>query len=186
MNEGRAHMRLKSLYQPIFEAVNDGYAEYRDSPLVPIHTARTVASAINDSVFAALVNKVSELKPVFDKKINMRFLRVEGRPPILLWVKKTDPGRKSRNFLTPHAMQMDSGNYELFPSAMTITLGIRVSQDRMSISRVTLTPPCVAKKEPEWWIDIIAPANVGRLRVVGAPVSSVQVIRSSQQRQLGT
>lgn len=186
LTEGKAHARLKWLYQPVFDAANEGFAEYRDSPLVPIHRATTVANNINDSVFAALVNKVDGLKPVFDKRKNMRFLRIEGRPPILLWVKKTDPGRKSHNFLTPHALQMDSGNYELFPSAMIITLGIRVSQDGMSISRVTLTPPCVAKKEPEWWIDIVAPANVKTLRVVGGQKPSVRVSRSSQQRQLGT
>src|SRR4029077_10701447 len=154
LTEVKAHKRLRPLYQSIFDAVNQGYAEYRDSPLVPIHRATTIANNINDSVFAAIVNQVDSLSPVFDKRKNMRFLRLDGRPPILLWLKKIDAGRRSRNLLTPHALHMESGNYELFPSSILLTLGIRLNPDGMSISRVTLTPPCVAKKKPDWWIDI--------------------------------
>jgi hypothetical protein len=185
MAEGEAYERLSSLYQPIFEAANEGFAEYRDSPQVPIHRATTFANNVNDSVFAALVNKVG-LKPVFDKPKSMRFLRVEGRPPILLWLKKTDLLRKSRSFLTRHAIDMDSGNYELFPSSVVLTLGIHTSQDQMSIARISFTPPCVAKKKPDWWIDILAPINRRTLMAIGAKGPVVQVIRSSQQRELGT
>jgi hypothetical protein len=81
---------------------------------------------------------------------------------------------------------MESGNYELFPNTILLTLGIRVNPDGMSISRVTLTPPCVAKKKPDWWIDILAPANVRTFRAVSAMAPSVQVLRSSHQRGLGT
>jgi hypothetical protein len=79
---------------------------------------------------------------------------------------------------------MDSGNYEIFPSAMIVTLGYRIHREHLGIVRVTFTPPCVVKAKPEWWIDLLAPRNVTALNIAGRS-TAVRVVRSSHQRTLG-
>ena len=53
LTEAKANCRLKSLYQDIFEAANEGYVQYRDSEHVGVHRPTTTANSVTDLVFAA-------------------------------------------------------------------------------------------------------------------------------------
>jgi hypothetical protein len=143
---------------------------------------------MNDLFFAELINVfdgVDAMRPVFDKPNNVRFWRVDGRPPILLWLKKTDPGHRSSNISTPHSDRLlESGQTEMLPNAAVLMLGYQVSDDRMGVKRISITPPCGRRSHPAWWIDVTLPNVVAMNREIGSNLARVTIRRSSHQRRL--
>jgi hypothetical protein len=132
-----------------------------------------------------LVNNLDGVTPVVDHKSNLRFLKLEGRTAIHLWLKKANSGRQSSNFATPHAADFLSGQLVLYPNATMLMLGYLLSEDKLGVQKVSITPPCGRASKPEWWIDISVPTNViGMPRPVGFNHTHITVSRSSQQRRL--
>lgn len=191
VSEFSAHGSLKRYYQRLCESAQEGYRRYLDSPEVAIHGKRSMASNINDSICAQLVNQFDGLaEPVFDKKRNIRFLKFGRRRPILLWLKKMSLSRQysrvqtSIEDKTDHAERLAQGQSEIYPSAQILTLGYTPTRDGRTVGRVSITPPCRRGAKPDWWIDLVM------LPVVGKPVAAngvdfrMEIKRSSHQRDL--
>ncbi len=190
MKEQQAHLRLRYCYQRFFESADRGAKKYNDSANIAVHRATTAANEVNDLIFAELINTfdgVDEVIPVFDRKKNLRFLKIDGRPPIHLWLKATNRGRVSSNYPTPHYSDLvKSGQIQMFPNAVILTLGFLRSNDCTGVARVSITPPCGRGSKPQWWIDIAMSRNVvGMPGATGSSSVGVVIRRSSQQRKLG-
>jgi hypothetical protein len=190
INEHKAHARLKDCYQKLFESADQGARKYETSTNIGVHRATTAANEINDLIFAELINNfdgVQGITPVFDKRKNLRFLKIDGRPPIHLWVKKTTRGHASSNYPTRHNGDLlKKRQIQLFPNATILTLGYLRSSDHKGVSRISITPPCGRGSRPEWWIDIVMPYNVvGMPGLVGPNSVRIVVRRSSDQKTLG-
>jgi hypothetical protein len=189
MEEQRAHLALRSLYQRLYAASSRGVSKYGNDETAVVDRPTTTANRMNDLIFAELINEFDGargIEPVFDKRKNLRFLKVDGRPPIHLWLKLTDPGHRSSNFPTTHSDDfLKTGQLLLYPNAVTLMLGYLPLADRSGVRRVSITPPCGRGSRPLWWIDITAPPNVVGMPSV-ARSSSVRIVvtRSSQQRDL--
>jgi hypothetical protein len=145
-----------------------------------------MANDLNDLWFSELVNgfdQIDGIAPVFDLRRNLRFIKIPGRIPIHLWVKKTDIGYHSSNVQTEHARRLlESGQTEMFPSAVILTLGYLLNADRTGINRVSITPPFSGKLKPEWAIDLRLLPNVRGMAVVGSESVEVKITRFSQRR----
>ena len=185
-----ANKRLSAYFKTICETARDAHAKYLKSPHAVIHRPTTKANDFNDLWFAELVNaldQVDGIVPVFDRRKNLRFIRIPGRIPIHLWLKKIDNTYHSSNLQTRNARRLESGlQLEMFASAFILTLGYLINRDGTGIDRVSITPPCGKRKlKPEWAIDLTLSKNVANISVV-AP-SSVQVkITKFEQRKLGS
>ena len=189
ISESSAHVALRRWYQIICGEIRAGYQHQLDSPDAPINAARSAANNVNDYIFARLLNRLEGVEPVFDKRRNMRFLKIGRRRPILLWVKEMSLGRQysrvktSIEDRTEHAERLAVGQTELYPTAQILALGYTPTRDGRTVARVSVTPTCRRGAKPDWWIDLVM------LPVVGRPVADtkefrVEVKRSSQQHNL--
>jgi hypothetical protein len=77
---------------------------------------------------------------------------------------------------------LESGQTEMFPSAVILTLGYLLNADRTGINRVSITPPFSGKLKPEWAIDLRLLPNVRGMAVVGSESVEVKITRFSQRR----
>jgi hypothetical protein len=71
ISESQANAALRPYYQTVFEAVQDGYTEYMQSDYVAIHCPRSIATNLNDHIWAQLVNRfdgVDGVFPAFDRE----------------------------------------------------------------------------------------------------------------------
>jgi hypothetical protein len=194
ISEASAHVSLKRSYQTICESANEGYKQYLNSPDVAIHAPRTMATNINDHIWAQLVNRLDGVaEPIFDRRRSLRFLKFGRRRPILLWVKKLNPARQyskvqtANEHKTSHASMLDEGQTELLPSAQILTVGYLLSHDRRSISRVSITPPSKRGRYPDWWIDLAMLSVVGKLEEINSSANfRIEIRRSSHQRKLAS
>ena len=190
MEEQRAHLALRSLYQRFYAASARGVSKYGKDKSAAVDRPTTTANRMNDLIFAELINEFDGLRgvePVFDKRRNLRFLKIDGLPPIHLWLKLTDPGHRSSNFPTKHSDDfLKSGQLLMFANAVTLMLGYLPLVERNGVRRVSITPPCGRGSKPLWWIDITAPPNVVGMPTL-AEASSLRIVvkRSSQQSKFG-
>lgn len=145
-----------------------------------------MANDMNDLWFAEMINALDQIDgivPIFDRRRNLRFIKIPGRIPIHLWLKKTDRGYHTTNFPTKHAQGLEAGQSEMFPSAVILTLGYLLKIDASGIARISITPPCGRKQKPEWAIDL-ALRSVTRagMSVVGDSSVEVKITRFRQRR----
>ena len=175
VTDNQANLLLRPYYQILYEAAESGFKEYTESPHAAIHCARSAATNINDHIWAQLINRLDGTKgitPLWDRRKGLRFIKVECRRPLLLWIKRVDRNRRHSIYPTAHASQMlESGQAELFPRAEILVLGYTIKQDGLGILRVSINPPCSKKTHPDWWIDIV-------------PVTRIKVARAGGQLQI--
>lgn len=189
MNEQQADLRLRRYYQRVCVAASKGVMKYSKDSDAVVDRPTTTANRMNDLIFAELINEFegsSSIKPVFDNRKNLRFLRIDGRPPIHLWLKKTNPGHRSSNYPTEHSTDfLKDGQISLFPNATTLMLGYLPLVDRTGVRRISISPPCGRGAKPAWWIDITPVPVIGMPSITGATATRIVVRRSSEQRELG-
>jgi len=127
-----------------------------------------------------------------DKKRNIRFLKFGKRRTILLWTKKMNSRRQyslvktAIEERTVHAELLASGQIDLLPSAIVLTVGYLLTPDGTKVRRVSITPTCKRGKKPEWWIDLAILPVIGEIQRSDSRSFRVEIRRSSQQRKLGS
>src|SRR5258708_6661062 len=126
ISQDEANRLLEKHYEPICGAVVEAYDDYRKKyPHRTLHRRGTRANIVNDEILAKVIERFDdrpETKFVEDRSRGLRFLRVSDR--LLLWFKKTNRQRMTRNYPTSHAQKLEtSGQTRLFPGFAVLVVG---------------------------------------------------------------